>query len=238
MPTFTVPLSELRQGQVCLRGNDAHHIHHVLRLAVGEKIRLTDGAGKIVEGMIGRLGKEVAVKVTREIPAVRPYPLHLFVSLLKKDKMEWIVEKGVELNIESVHFVKTRHSVKTDISGEKWGRIERVASSAQKQCGRAYPLILHQPSSWESMTNSAVLQRFRNIFCCEKGTSQTLKEFWKRENPPPPLALWIGPEGGWDEKEIEMAQKKEFHQVTLGPLTLRSETAAICAVSSLIALAF
>src|SRR3989338_4467210 len=127
MPTYTASLSELKQGLCTFEGKEAHHLVSVLRVKPGERIDLTDGSGRLFEGRIQSAGIPVTISVVRELHSPLPYPVHLFVSFLKREKMEFIVEKAIELNLSSVSFVKTRNSVRTEISGMKWERMARVA---------------------------------------------------------------------------------------------------------------
>ncbi|MDO8518559.1 MAG: RsmE family RNA methyltransferase [Deltaproteobacteria bacterium] len=227
MPTYTVAPDELESGSCTITGNEAHHLARVLRVRPGEKIQITDGQGKLYEGKIESVGKEVTASVTREIVAPSPYPITLFVSLLKREKMEWIAEKAAELNLAEVIFVKTSHSVVSELKPE---RMERIVQAASKQCGRAHKLAIQNLSLAEAMKKPMT-----HFICVEKEAAATFGEFFKTYSVHPPYGIWVGPEGGWDTDEKERMTIAGAQPITLGPLVLRAETAAMCAASSLIA---
>lgn len=227
MPTYTVNREELESGLCTISGKEAHHLGRVLRVQEGERIDLTDGQGKLFEGKIKSVGKEITVSVIRELNSPAPFPVHLFVSFLKKEKMEFIVEKAVELNIASVTFVKTHHSVRTDISEIKRERMDRIVQAAFKQCGRTHPLVI------ETMNHMEAPKQMTHFICVEREGAKAFKDF---KLPAPPYGIWIGPEGGWDADEKEQMKKAGFQPVTLGHLVMKAETAAIHAVSSLLTL--
>lgn len=238
MPTFTVKSSDIKKGEGQITGKEAHHLIHVLRAKKGQILKITDGVGNLYEGKIEKVNREVTVNINKKTVSLSPpHPVHLFVSLLKKEKMEFIIEKAVELNIESVQFIKTKHSVRTDISEPKWERIERIALTAQKQCGRPHPIILGKPKPLEETINDKIIEKINHFIFVEYDETNTLKNIFNSFALSPPFGVWIGPEGGWDRDEVLQAKDKGFYSVSLGPLILKAETAAVHAVSTLLAIA-
>lgn len=239
MPSFLIDPSMIEKNTCMLTGDEAHHLSRVLRAQEGEKVCLVDNRGNRFEGVITAINRhQVVVSQLKTIaPLPPPYPIHLFCSLLKSEKMEWTVQKACELNIEAVHFIQTNRSVLHEISSSKWERLCRIAESAQKQCGRTIPLNLVAPSlACELMISLS--QKMSHFIFVEKTELESVRNLVKRYAVNPPYALWIGPEGGWENGEVELAEKCGFLKATLGPLVLRAETAAIHAVSTLLALAF
>lgn len=151
--------------------------------------------------------------------------------------MEFVVEKSVELNIEAVHFIVTKRSVVKEIPESKWKRLIRVTEASAKQCGRSHPLLLLKPIGVDELIERLAKKMSHFIFL-EKGERKTVRNLLKQYDVGPPYGLWIGPEGGWDAIEIEWASRHGFLPSELGPLVLRSETAAVHAVSTILALAF
>ncbi len=239
MSTFLIDPALIRENSFTLTGGDAHHLNRVLRVQQGESVCLVDTRGNRYEGTIATVKRhEVVVEQLKLIaPLPPPYPVHLFCSLLKNEKMEWIVQKGCELNIEAIHFIQTKRSILQNISSPKWERLCRIAESAQKQCGRAIPLNLVPPSPAGKLMASLSKKMSHFIFV-EKTELESVRNLIKRYAVNPPYSLWIGPEGGWENSEVELAEKSGFLKATLGPLVLRAETAAIHAASTLLALAF
>lgn len=215
-------------------GEEAHHLIRVLRVQKGKSLKIVSPDGKLLEGVVTDVTKkEVSVKKQKDLPAPSPpFPVHLFLSLIKSEKIEWVIEKATELNIASLNLISTDHSNKDSISDHKRQRLKKITVESQKQCERLVPLQLHPIIPFDKVDSSP----FFNLFCIERENCSSIKEIVKTQTRP--LALWIGPEGGWSEKEIEFSEKNNFHFVSLGPLVLRSETAAVHAVSTLLALAF
>lgn len=237
MSTFRIADSDLQDGQVTLRGDAARHLGKVLRAREGEIIRLTNGSSKLYEGRIESVGREVAVKITRELrlpPA--PYPVHLFLSLLKREKLEFLIEKAVELNVEAVHLVVSKRSIRQDLSGAKWERLGKIADAALNQCGRIVPLQIKEPADFEKTVDA--YSGMAHLWMNEREESKTLKRLFSAEKISPPYGIWIGPEGGWDSSETERALSAKFHSLSMGSIILRAETAALHSCSQLIALAF
>src|SRR3990167_474553 len=125
MPTFQVKPSDIAKELFEITGSEAHHLIRVLRVKPGEQLRLADGKGNIYTGIVAVVGKGVTVKITGPLTSPPPpFPLHLYLSFLKREKMEWVVQKGIELNIEAIHLFGSAHSVRTDLSPSKWNRLE------------------------------------------------------------------------------------------------------------------
>ncbi|MBI4411564.1 MAG: 16S rRNA (uracil(1498)-N(3))-methyltransferase [Deltaproteobacteria bacterium] len=240
MPTFQVKSSDIAKELFEITGPEAHHLIRVLRVKPGEQLRLADGKGNVYTGIVAAVGKGVTVKITGPLASPPPpFPLHLYLSLLKSEKMEWIVQKAVELNMEAIHLFGAIHSVRADLSPSKWNRLVKITESAAKQCGRSSPLLLTQRKEETTLLFERESQKpTTHLICLESGKRKTLRDFFATSPPPPPYALWIGPEGGWSVDETKTADRLGFTPVSLGPLILRAETAAIHAMSSVLALAF
>ena len=232
MQTFLIPTTDIQDKTVLLTGENAHHLSRALRAKEGERVRISSPDGKLFEAQVASIGKEVKLNILQEIPAPSsPYPIHLYLALLKSEKMEWVIQKAVELNVEAVHLVITQNSVRQELSESKWNRIQKIAEEAQKQCGRITPLKIFPSVPFQKALDSSSTKI--NFFACEKGSPEPLKAAFKKR-PPPPFSIWIGPEGGWDDHEISLAKASGYHCVGLGPFILRSETAALHALSCLI----
>ncbi|MBI2338912.1 MAG: RsmE family RNA methyltransferase [Deltaproteobacteria bacterium] len=238
MPTFQVRRSEIDKGLFTLAGREAHHLTHVLRAAPRELLRITDREGNLFEARVVEVENGVTLQVERPLPAPPlPCPVHLFLALLKAEKMEFVVQKAVELNIESVHFVIPKRSIVREISPQKWKRLRTIAFESAKQCGRLAALNLVEPLPVDGLMERLQKSMSHFIFR-ESGDRETVRNLLKKYDVSPPYGLWIGPEGGWEEEEIQTSLRLGFLPATLGPLTLRAETAAIHAISSVLALAF
>lgn len=235
MPTFKVDSRELQAGRVTIQGKEAHHLTRVLRVRPGDTIDLVDDRGHRFGGRIEAVGPRVTVAVTEPLSSLPPpYPIHLYQALIKGEALETIVEKSVELNIEAVHFIVTERSVIKDLSPAKLQRLGRIVQAAMKQSGRASPLRLEKPQGMEAALRAAGDQS--HFIFLERREARTLKSLFASEKVPPPYGLWIGPEGGWTDHEVQTALVSNCRPATLGPLILRAPTAALHAISSLTAL--
>lgn len=233
MPLFPIRSADIHENTVTLTGDDAHHLLRVLRVGKHEKISLYDENGNRYEGKLTEAGRDAVIRIESTLPPVAPaYPIHLFLALLKGDKLDFIVEKAVELNLEALHFIKTTRSVLTELSESRWKRLEKIAVSAQKQCGKAKPISLYPLQNFSAVQEPGIT----HLFMAERGADKTLPQFFKESTVKPPIGIWIGPEGGWTEDEMKLAEKNGYHFVSLGDLILKADTAGLHAASMAIAL--
>ena len=234
MPRFYCQ-QPLGPGQLAsLPASVAHHIH-VLRLAVGDEVVLFDGDGGEYQGRLTQVGKkEACVEVlSRTEPAVElPYKVLLAQALPEGSKMEWIVEKAVELGVASVQPLAARRSVvklsaeRAEKKLEHWRAIVEAATCQSGRTRLAEVLPPAEAGAWLSKTSHA-----QRILLSPRGTS-TLAE-WARTNPPQDLTLMVGPEGGFSPEEEDAAIAAGALPLAMGARILRTETAALAALSIL-----
>jgi 16S rRNA (uracil1498-N3)-methyltransferase len=203
------------------------HALKVLRMAVGDSIQLLDGKGGRFEGKItGTPGKrcQVAWHEASYCEKTWPYVLHLAVAPTKNiDRMEWLVEKAVEIGIDRISFLQTRYSERKEI---RLDRIEKVALAAVKQSGN-----LFMPELGEMRPFSAFLPTVaeEGKYIAHIPAGATLPRQFAKEPLPQRLCVLIGPEGGFSEEEVQMAAQAGFLPVGLSQHRLRTETAALYA---------
>lgn len=243
MPTFRIEQQATIGARVPLPKKEARHLSSVLRIVAGDCVRVMDPAGGRYEGSVVQEGKGLSVLIDKKLPPLPdPYPVHLFLSLLKRDKIEWVIQKSVELNMAAVHLITTERSIRQELSAMHMKRLERIAEEAQKQCGRPRPLVIAPPILMGTLSGTAETKGFQNLFFHDAEEAVPLSTLFRNNSSffihhsSMPFALWIGPEGGWTKEEISFARENNFHLVRLGPLTLRAETAALCAISSVMML--
>ncbi len=203
-------------GDLALPSGEAHHLR-VRRVSLGQEVVVLDGRGHEARGVLvaeGRVRIEEVREALEREPALR---LTLYVGLLKGEKMDLVVQKATELGVAAVVPLVTRRCVPRP----RPSRLERwraVAREALKQCGGTLLPRIEAP--------------------LELGQISLEGEGWvlwegEREAPLPRGggggvgALAVGPEGGWEKEEVELLVSRGFQPVTLGPRTLRAETAAI-----------
>ncbi|AKQ54820.1 16S rRNA (uracil(1498)-N(3))-methyltransferase [Bordetella hinzii] len=216
----------------------AHHAIRVLRLRDGADIVLFDGRGGEYPARLeieGRTGHaQLGPHLARE--AELPGRIVLVQGLPSGDKMDWIVEKAVELGAAAVVPIAAQRSV-LQLSGprleKRLAHWRRVAQSAAEQCGR------------NRLTEVAAPQTLRDWLArpaeglrlmCHPQAADDLPGWLARQSAPAALTLMVGPEGGWSEEEIAAARTAGVASLRLGPRVLRTETAGLALIASVSAL--
>jgi 16S rRNA (uracil1498-N3)-methyltransferase len=214
-------------GSVTLDGLEAHHLLHVLRASPGSVVELFDGRGLIASAEVVAVRKRDAelriVDSRREAPPVREIVLGTAVP--KGDRFDWLIEKATELNVTKIVPLTTARSV-VDPRDSKLDKLRQTVVTACKQCGRNYLLELSAVTSWNDFVQNEF--RTRTAFLAHPGglSSDCLSE------PDSDLArvsvvLAVGPEGGFTDDEVALAVAAGARTLSLGPLILRIETAAL-----------
>ncbi|HOM02458.1 MAG TPA: 16S rRNA (uracil(1498)-N(3))-methyltransferase [Acetivibrio sp.] len=238
MPRFFVRKSDVSGDSINISGEDFNHIKKVLRLGNGDRITVCDGEG--TDYLVEIMKFEDASVKTRIIESMEnftepPVKITLFQGLPKSDKMDYIIQKAVELGIyEIVPVITERTVVKTDKkSGDKkCERWNRISMEAAKQCNRGIIPKVGFPISFKEALNAAKGSSF-SLIPYEKETGIKLKEVLSKKSSAEKVSVFIGPEGGFSQTEIETAISCGIQPVTLGPRILRTETAGIAVLSIL-----
>ncbi len=221
---FTVP-DYIENNSLKITGDDVSHISKVLRMAPGEKIIVCDGQGNDYDAVITSISKsEVLADITGKYvcEAEPSVCVTLYQALPKQGKMEYIIQKNTELGINKIVPVYTKRCVvKPTDKTERWSK---VAESAAKQCGRdIIPEVSVTVSFEEALKQMAEFDLAIMPYECEEENKlKTVLESSCYKN----ISIFIGPEGGFDTKEVEEAVKSGVKTVTLGKRILRTETAA------------
>lgn len=238
MYRFYVEQDQIKEDRITIAGSDVNHIKNVLRMRPGDKIIICNGQGKDFYCIIE---SESEGTVTAGIEKIRDTDtelagrLYLFQGLPKKDKMELIIQKAVELGVHEIIPVMTRRTVvKLEDRKKELKKLERwqaISASAAKQSNRG---II--PAVKEAMSFKAAVEYAGNLDCklipYEKAdniikTREILQSIKKNQS----VGIFIGPEGGFDESEAELAVMSGILPVTLGRRILRTETAGLAALS-------
>ena len=224
-------LSQL--GKVMLSDDAAGHIGRALRMKEGQQVLLFDGSGAEFPAVISEVSKKsVEVELTQRIErsSESPLDLHLGQVISRGDKMEFTIQKSVELGVNTITpLISGRCGVKMDQKRfeKKLIQWQKIAISACEQCGRnTVPVIrpIMQLEEWCSETFDGLKL---NLHPRAKYSINTLP------TPVEKVRLLIGPEGGLSSEEIDMTQDYQFEETLLGPRVLRTETAALTAITAL-----
>lgn len=219
----------IRQGAgdtAYLDGEEAQHSTKVLRKKVGDEIVGVDGHGEMLLCRVRALGKgvvELEVMERHSEWGEKPQRITLLVSPLHKpDRLEWLVEKSVELGVTDIRPYLGKHTVKT---GFRADRLERIMIAALKQCMRSRLPQLHLPMPLQAAlsNSSSDLQ----LIASAESTQhvQDLGIDWNSHVNS--VSILVGPEGDFSQEELSLANARGFKSVSLGQNRLRSETAAI-----------
>lgn len=236
VPKFFVTKEQIGK-QIVITGEDAKHIKTVLRKKVGEQITVCDGEGIDYICSIEHFEQNDIYfdMIEKQICDTEPpVKIVLYQALPKADKMEWIIQKCVELGIDSIVPVGTEYCVvklgqKENKKIERW---QKIAEAAAKQCGRAkIPMIGNVLSFKEALKQSKELDSV--IIAYEKEKNRNLKEFIKNFSGKS-IGVFVGAEGGFSEQEIAQAVENGILPITLGKRILRTETAGMITTAILL----
>lgn len=227
------------KGEIRITGGDVNHMKNVLRMRKGDQVWVSDGADREYrcclrefegeEGVLEICGAEVADYELKS-------PIYLFQGLPKGDKMELIIQKAVELGAYAIVPVETKRCVVRldEKKGEKKrARWQQISESAAKQSLRTlvpqvYPVMTYEKALAMAKELDVLLIPYEK----ERGMGRT-KRLLESIRPGQSVGIFIGPEGGFEETEVELAKEAGAGAVTLGKRILRTETAGFTILSAL-----
>lgn len=237
MARFYVPQPRIDQGMLKVEGGEVKHIRKVLRLKEGDEITVFDGLGKELKGTIVEEGlSSVVIRIENACSSKKDSPLEVTLaqSLLKGEKMDYLIQKATELGVkEIIPFLSSRSVPLLEKSKRvrRHHRWERIAIEASKQCGRGVVPKIESLQDYSDMLRMAESNALRLILWEREGMK--LKEILERSKERKKIFFVIGPEGGFSRGEIEEGKGTGFVPVTLGRRILRAETASLCFLSIL-----
>jgi 16S rRNA (uracil1498-N3)-methyltransferase len=211
---------------ITLVADEAHHLRDVLRMKVGDEAAVFDGEGAEYNCRIEEIEKKTArlsiISPVEPTSPESPCEITLAASLLKSDKFDLVIQKAVELGVTHFLPVETvRSEAKAKYSEKRVIRWRRIALDAAKQCGRARLMTVGDIVLFDSFVKTDDSREARVLFSERGGDAFSSLTHQKR------ITAIIGPEGGWDDGEIELARSHGVEIVTLKGRILRAETAAI-----------
>lgn len=207
--------------------NLIHQWIKVFRLKEGDRVIIFDGSRFDYVSEFVSMDKNNAILRIVEKNENENIPkkeIHLFQSIIKKDKFEWVLEKGTELGVSHFHPIISERSEKKNIN---FDRAEKIIKEASEQSGKGSLPQISELTDLESALNND----FVSITFHPTGDKFDKNDFEKEKI----LGIFIGPEGGWSNKDLEIFKKRGVKILSLGSQFLKAETAAV-AVSSLLLL--
>ena len=242
MDRFFVPPETLTAAEIELDGPLSRRLRSVLRMRRGDIVVLLDGRGYEYEAVLEDVdGASVRARVRERRPGLPEPPVDvvLYQSVIKGDRFDWVLEKGTELGVTRfVPLIVERSVVRpqsgVSARGERW---QRIVTEAAEQCGRSrLPVVAPVTEFDEALAFAAGLC----LLPWEEERSLGLRTVLRQEMPSlqagerPIVSLFVGPEGGFTEKEVESARSRGVRVVSLGRRILRSETAGIASVAAVL----
>ena len=210
----------------------AHQIRNVLRLRVGSAILVLDNSGAEYEVLLRQVDRQ---QVIGEAVAKRPSPneptvqLTLYQALMKRDKFEWVLQKGTEIGVTQFVPLVTQRSLVQDIDIKegKQLRWQKIITEAAEQSRRGRIPELHPPQTLAQVLENHPARP--GLIAWEEASGLSLREALVGAERPSHISLFIGPEGGFAAEEVAAAQAAGIRPITLGKRILRAETAALVA---------
>lgn len=239
MRRFFAEPENISEHQIELNPDESRHLRDVLRLHVGSRVSVFDGAGNefvcLIE-KIGRRDESARLKIAERVPPIAPesaLDLTLAIALLKGEKFDLVVQKVTELGVTKIVPLETaRADVKIKDERDALKRLDRwrrIALEACKQSGRAALPEIAKPEQFDDFVENLPKNQTAILFA-ERGGEQ-VHQIWHEKVESGTVI--VGAEGGWEDAEIENARKNGVSIITLGGRILRAETAAIVAVTLL-----
>jgi 16S rRNA (uracil1498-N3)-methyltransferase len=237
------------EGQFTLTGDQAHHAINVMRYREGDRIVIFDGKGTEHDAQIEQLSKKNLIArllESRQVDRSLSRSVTIVAALPKGDRQKFLVEKLVELGVARLIPLATSRSV-AEVKPKVIDRIEKQIVEASKQCGRNHLMEITPPATVSQLCKVVAKPTSEIAVECdsysdglwfEEGTLRLLAHPYGSEalamveaEEDQPIAVAVGPEGGFSEPEVEMLLEAGWRAIRLGPTILRIETAAIAAAT-------
>lgn len=242
MHRFFLAPEACREQELLLPPEESHHAAHVLRVRVGDRVVVLDGAGlELLCEVVDIAKRSVRLTVqTRQHHAPAPCQITLLQAVTRAKTMDLILQKATELGAHRVVPILSERTVAQfdeEAAGDKVEKYEATVIEAMKQCGSPWRTRIERP-----LTTSAFLaraERFELAFLASlqpgaRHPRHCFVDYYRdHRRRPQSMALWIGPEGDFTPAEIHAINGQGALPISLGPLVLRSETAAIYGLSIL-----
>ena len=238
MSTFFVNPDAITPSTIRITGDLLHHLRDSLRLRPGDSLVLNDGCGTRYRVEVTHLTSQAIDSriIDRQTePTHKTSPIVLGQSLIKGDKMDWVIQKATELGVDRVVPIHAIHSVvklRTDRADHQLARWQRIALEAAQQSECWSVPHIDDPATFSQLVTGRDTFSSK-IILAERSKGTSLQTIPLPIGLHDTMLLLIGPEGGWSLEELSLARDQGYTAVTLGTRILRAETAAIAAISIL-----
>jgi 16S rRNA (uracil1498-N3)-methyltransferase len=219
-------IGSVQNNKALLTPEESWHCAKVLRKKKGDVIQLIDGKGNFFEGIISVVSeKQCAVDITKGPmhQTKRDYYLHLAIAPTKQiDRVEWMLEKAVEIGIDEISFIECKNSERTVV---KMDRMAKIIESAVKQSLQAFIPKINDLQSFRNCVTTSTCTHKLIAHCFDTQKTNIKAIDFKNTSS----VILIGPEGDFTKEEVEISMKMDFKAISLGKNRLRTETAGLYA---------
>jgi 16S rRNA (uracil1498-N3)-methyltransferase len=225
-------VDEVRSGRAEISGDDARHLTRVLRVEAGQRYEISDNRNVYLAEIDTARKEHVSFRTIEKLATPAPtVRLILCAALIKFDHFEWMIEKATELGVSEIVPVETIRSERglERAAHKRIERWRRIALESSQQARRAFLPEVAEP---ESLGDALVRQATHKFVLDENPAARPLHAALPSvRDPQDTVAMLIGPEGGWTDDERAQFTASAWTPVSLGPLILRAETAALAALA-------
>jgi 16S rRNA (uracil1498-N3)-methyltransferase len=231
MPRIFLPELLSDRDTITVSGDKARYLSTVLRCNKGDTVIIIDAHGTQYSAEISRISKKeilLNIMLTLDYETESSLRITLLQGIMKGQKMDLIVQKASELGVQKIIPVVTERSLIRQT--RKLARWRKIAEEASRQSGRRIVTEINEFLDFQHLCDGRRRISGKGILFWEEG-GERLSAVLKKVGSPPEITLFVGPEGGFTQKEVKTIAEKGYSIATLGKRILRAETAAISAVS-------
>jgi 16S rRNA (uracil1498-N3)-methyltransferase len=227
MKRFYAPPEQFEDNAITLAIEETRHLRDVLRMKVGDEAQVFDGAGREFLVEVANIAKrQTLLHIVREIEAPAPesdLDLTIAASVYKNDKFDLVIQKAVELGVARVAPIVTfRSETNLKASMKRTERWRKIALEATKQCERAKIMTVDEPVGFNDFIANIGEDSGSLLMFSEKDGKGLPEQIARTK-----ITALVGPKGGWEDSEIQLAEERGFMPIKLGRRIMRAETAAI-----------
>ena len=234
MPHFYVNPKDIKDKNFIIEDEQFHYLSNVRRFSIGDEINIFDGLGNSYKARIDNIDKKsmkgtILSSKTLVLPDKK---ISLYTAIPKGERFDWLIEKASEIGVSKIVPVIYSRSVVKELSENKIERYKKISISASSQSWRADIMSIENPIKFcETADKVCKEKNTLNMLPWESEEEKNILSLLSENKDIKNINIFIGPEGGFDKPEIDIALKNNFKTVTLGKNILRVETAAIVASS-------
>ena len=234
MPHFYVNPKDIKDKSFVIENEQFHYLSTVRRFSAGDEINIFDGLGNSYKARIDSIDRAsmkgtILSSKTFVLPKVN---ISLYTAIPKGERFDWLIEKAGEIGVSKIVPVIYLRSVVKELSENKIERYKKISISASSQSWRADIMPIDKPVKFNEAAEKVSKEKDTlNVLPWESEENKNILSLLNENTDIKNINIFVGPEGGFDKTEIDVALKNNFKTVTLGKNILRVETAAIVAAS-------